>query len=174
MSSLTYIPSFSVKFFVQPIYIDYSNQTQFDKTAHFKYSPLKPLNQIKPNLAGWSLCDPPLRLCPTARSPFKMVDVIKIEVSLIVYCYFIYAKMGSYMTISLAYIFCDFFSLYQGFVYLLYKSLFIPTLHIWKNITFKILCSTLELKLSLIQFKRAAITSCNQQKFQMAKYKRIR
>jgi hypothetical protein len=48
-SSLTYIPSFSVKFFFQPIYTDYA---YFDKKITFKSSPLKLLNQIKPNLAG--------------------------------------------------------------------------------------------------------------------------
>jgi hypothetical protein len=31
MSSLTYIPSFSVKFFFQPIYTDYANKAYFDK-----------------------------------------------------------------------------------------------------------------------------------------------
>ena len=51
-SSLTYIPGFSVKFFVQPIYTDYANWAYFDKKITFKSSPLKPLNQIKPNLAG--------------------------------------------------------------------------------------------------------------------------
>ena len=47
MSSLTYILGFSVKFFFQPIYTDYTNWTYFDKRSF-----LKPLNQIKPNLAG--------------------------------------------------------------------------------------------------------------------------
>ena len=51
-SSLTYIPGFSVKYFFQPIYTDYANLAYFDKTSHIKSSPLKPLNQIKPNLAG--------------------------------------------------------------------------------------------------------------------------
>ena len=52
---------FSVKFFFQPIYTDYANQAYFDKRSYFKSSPLKPLNQIKPNLAGWV--------------PFKIVSV---------------------------------------------------------------------------------------------------
>jgi hypothetical protein len=30
MSSLTYIPDFSVKFFFQPIYTDYANKAYFD------------------------------------------------------------------------------------------------------------------------------------------------
>ena len=34
MSSLTYIPSFSVKFFVQPIFTDYANYANFDKRSH--------------------------------------------------------------------------------------------------------------------------------------------
>ena len=51
MSSLTYIPSFSVKFFFQPIYTDYANKAYFDKRS-FKSSSLKLLKQIKPDLAG--------------------------------------------------------------------------------------------------------------------------
>ena len=51
-SSLTFIPGFSVKFFFQPIYTDYANWAYFDKKITFKSSPLKLLNQIKPNLAG--------------------------------------------------------------------------------------------------------------------------
>ena len=50
-SGLTYIPDFTVKFFFQPIYTDYANWAYFDKIT-FKSSPLKLLNQIKPNLAG--------------------------------------------------------------------------------------------------------------------------
>jgi hypothetical protein len=51
MSSLTYNPSFSVEFFVQRF-------IQIMQIGHilikiiFKSSSLKPLNQIKPNLAG--------------------------------------------------------------------------------------------------------------------------
>jgi hypothetical protein len=33
MSSLTYIPDFSVKFFFQPIYTDYANKAYFDKRS---------------------------------------------------------------------------------------------------------------------------------------------
>jgi hypothetical protein len=51
-SSLTYIPFFPVKFFFQPIYTDYASRAYFNKQITFKSSPLKPLNQIKPNLAG--------------------------------------------------------------------------------------------------------------------------
>ena len=47
MSSLTYSPDFSVESFFQPIYNDYANWAYFDKRSF-----LKPLNQIKPNLAG--------------------------------------------------------------------------------------------------------------------------
>ena len=81
-SSLTYIPGFSVKLFFQPIYTDYAKIT-------FKSSPLKPLNQIKPNLAG---------MVPTW-APFKIVSdspalhsrwllLLKIEISLTVHCCF--------------------------------------------------------------------------------------
>jgi hypothetical protein len=34
MSSLTYTPCFSVKFFFQPIYTDYANWAYFDKRSH--------------------------------------------------------------------------------------------------------------------------------------------
>jgi hypothetical protein len=34
MSSLTRNPSFSVEFFVQPIYTDYANWAYFDKRSH--------------------------------------------------------------------------------------------------------------------------------------------
>ena len=34
MSSLTYIPGFSVKKFFQPIYTDYANEAYFDKRTH--------------------------------------------------------------------------------------------------------------------------------------------
>jgi hypothetical protein len=52
MRRLTYIPGFSVKFFFQPIYADYTNWTYFDKRSHLNLLSLKSLNQIKPDLAG--------------------------------------------------------------------------------------------------------------------------
>jgi hypothetical protein len=73
-SSLTYIPGFSVIFFFQPIYTDYANWAYFDKRSHFKSSPLKPLNQIKANLAGVG----PFQNCVRQpRPPFKMAAVTK-------------------------------------------------------------------------------------------------
>ena len=45
-----HISDFSVKFFFQLIYADYANWAYFDKRSHLNL-PLKPLNQIKPNLA---------------------------------------------------------------------------------------------------------------------------
>ena len=36
MNSLTYNSSFSVEFFVQPIYTDYANKAYFDKRSHLK------------------------------------------------------------------------------------------------------------------------------------------
>ena len=68
MSSLTYIPGFSVKFFFQPIYTDYAN--------------LKPLNQIKPNLAGMVLGWSPFNV--VSDSPAlcsKWLLLLKIEIS---------------------------------------------------------------------------------------------
>jgi hypothetical protein len=53
MSSLAYIPDFSVNFFFQPIYTDYANWAYFDKRSHLKSCSLKPLNQVKPNLHLW-------------------------------------------------------------------------------------------------------------------------
>jgi hypothetical protein len=38
MSSLTYIPGFSVKFFFQPIYSDYANWAYFEKAHHYAYT----------------------------------------------------------------------------------------------------------------------------------------
>ena len=71
MSSLTYIPDFSVKFFFQPIYTDYANQPYFEIT--FKSS-LKPQNQIKANLAGVV----PFQYCVQQPCPpFKMAAVTK-------------------------------------------------------------------------------------------------
>ena len=84
-SSLTYISGFSVKFFFQSIYTDYANQAYFDKRL-FKLSPLKPLNQIKPNLAGWV----PFKIVtdsPALHSRWQLL--LKIGISLIIYCYFI-------------------------------------------------------------------------------------
>jgi hypothetical protein len=37
MSSLTYIPGFSVKFFFQPIYTDYANWAYFDKRSRTQF-----------------------------------------------------------------------------------------------------------------------------------------
>jgi hypothetical protein len=34
LSSVTYIPGFSMKFFFQPIYTDYANWAYFDKRSH--------------------------------------------------------------------------------------------------------------------------------------------
>ena len=36
MSSLRYIPDFSVKFYIQLIYTNYANYAYFDKTNHIK------------------------------------------------------------------------------------------------------------------------------------------
>ena len=55
MRRLTYIPGFSVKFFFQPIYADYTNWTYFDKRSHLNLLSLKPLNQIRANLTGMVL-----------------------------------------------------------------------------------------------------------------------
>ena len=77
-SSLIYILDFSVKFSFQPIYTDYTNWTYFDKQITFKSSPLKPLNQIKANLAGMVLEWSPFNIMSdNPRTPFKMAAVTK-------------------------------------------------------------------------------------------------
>ena len=73
MSRLIYILGFSVKFFFQPIYTDYTN------SITFKSSPLKQLNQIKANLAGMVLGWSPFNIVsdsPTHPS-FMMAAVTK-------------------------------------------------------------------------------------------------
>ena len=68
MSRLTYILGFSVKFFFQPI-IQIRHILIKDHT-----SPLKPLNQIKANLAGVV----PFQYCVRQpHPPFKMAAVTK-------------------------------------------------------------------------------------------------
>ena len=62
-SSLTYILGSFVKFFYQPMCTYYENEAYFDKKITLQSYPLKPLNQIKPNL-GWG--DPLSKLCWTA------------------------------------------------------------------------------------------------------------
>ena len=64
---------FSVQFFFQLIYTDCANWEYFDKIT-FKSSPLKPLNQIKPNLAGVGTFQNCVR---QTRPPFKMAAVTK-------------------------------------------------------------------------------------------------
>ena len=88
-SSLTYIPFFSVKYFFQPIYTDYANQAYFDKRSHLNLLLLKPLNQIKPNLAGMVLGWSPFNSVsdsPTLHSNWLLL--LKIEISSIVHCCF--------------------------------------------------------------------------------------
>jgi hypothetical protein len=86
MSSLTYIPYFSVKCFFQAIYTDYANYAYFDKRSHL--NPLKPLNQITPNLAGMVLGWIPFKIVsdsPALHSIWLLL--LKIEISSIVhYC----------------------------------------------------------------------------------------
>ena len=111
MSSLTYIPGFSVKFFFQPIYTNYANYAYFDKRSHlivtFKSFPLKPLNQItfksfllkplnqmKSNLAGMVLGWIPFKIVswqPALHSRWLLL--LKIEISSIVH--FCFIKMSS-------------------------------------------------------------------------------
>jgi hypothetical protein len=85
-SSLTYILGFSVKFTFQPIYTDYAIWAYFDKKITFKSSPLKPLNQIKPNLAGMDPGWVPFKFVsdsPALHSRWLLL--LKIEISSIVH-----------------------------------------------------------------------------------------
>ena len=85
MSSLAYIPDFSVNFFFQPIYTDYANWAYFDKRSHLKSCSLKPLNQVKPNLAGWV----PFKIVfdsPALHSRWLLL--LEIEISSIIHCCF--------------------------------------------------------------------------------------
>ena len=86
--SLTYILGFSVKLFFQPIYTDNANQAYFDKRSHLKAS-LRPLNQIKPNLAGMVPAWVPFKIVsdsPALHSRWLLL--LKIEISSIVHCCF--------------------------------------------------------------------------------------
>ena len=89
MSSLiTYILGFSVKFFFQTIYTDYANQAYFDKRSHLNLL-LKPLNQIKANLAGMVLGWSPFNIVSDSHALHsKWLLLLKIEISLVVnFCF---------------------------------------------------------------------------------------
>ncbi len=77
-SSLTYILGFSVKYFFQPIYTDYANLAYFDKRS----SLLKPLNQIKPNLAGMVPGWVPFKIVSVSTVLYpRWPPLLKIEIS---------------------------------------------------------------------------------------------
>ena len=65
MSRLTNILGFSVKFFFQPIYTDYTNLTYFDKRSHLNHLFLNCSAKLKHVWLG------------QPRPPFKMTAVTK-------------------------------------------------------------------------------------------------
>jgi hypothetical protein len=96
MSSLTYILGFSVKFFFQPIYTDYTNWTYFDKRSHLNLPLWNRWTKLKQIWLEWSLGGTPFNIVSdTSALHSKWLLLLKIYISLVVNCALLQIKMNS-------------------------------------------------------------------------------
>ena len=93
MSSLTYIPGFSVKFFFQTIYTDYANYAYFYKRSHLNLLLWNRWTKLKQIWLWWFPCNI-VSDSPALHS--KWLLLLKIEISLVVnFCFITNQKMKS-------------------------------------------------------------------------------